>query len=251
MRYLKWTLLCFVILCSVLVLESGVFTKTGESVRSPILLQTTEGDASGTSNASTPPETGLSAGSESASPQIDESVSFTVIQSEENDITIGSPDPESGYKYQIELSSKGAAIKRATFSEFDNRNHKNPEPLNIIMPSIQSNASEVFAMANSEFMFPDYRKQLRLENLYWKSFDPETASDGSVSVRFEATILETNTNQPVIKITKIYTIRKDTFLLDCNITVENLSNSEKKVRFNLTGPAGLDREGCNDGAGES
>ena len=244
MRYIKWTLLAFVISCGVLVLESGILKKSKEDVRYPILLQqTVEEDIQETSDTPASEQPGLSAGSENARPQTEESISFSVLQAEANSITIGSTEPESGYKYQIVLSSTGAAVQKATFSGFDDRSNKNPVPLTIIAPSEQSNVTEVLAMANSEFMFPDYKKQLPLQNLYWQSFEPETSPDGSVSVRFEANIFETDTKIPVIKITKIYTIKKDSYLLDCDITVENLSDSEKKVQFNLNGPSGLDREG--------
>ena len=52
-----------------------------------------------------------------------------------------------------------------------------------------------------------------------------------------------DSNEPVVKITKTYTIRQTDYMLDCNITVENLSDSEQKIRFNLDGPLGLGREG--------
>ena len=243
MRYLKWTVIIFVILCGVLVVESGFFAHSPDNIRYPILLQETTGEpAAETPNA--PALQVLSAGSESNVPQPEESVSFAAQGGEANNITVGSTDKESGYKYEIEFTSKGAAIQRATFSGFnDNRSREKTEKLNIIMPETLSNGSEIFAMANREFMFPDYLIQLPLESLFWKSFGPETLPDGSTSVRFEAVIKDKNTNQPVVKITKIYTIRKGTYLLDCDMTVENLSDSEKKVQFNLGGPSGLDREG--------
>ena len=51
-------------------------------------------------------------------------------------------DANTGFKYQLELSSKGAAIRKVTFSNgpdmqgkatgFDDRDHKNPQPLEIL-----------------------------------------------------------------------------------------------------------------------
>ena len=38
---------------------------------------------------------------------------------ESKSIMLGSTDPKSGFKFQLELTSKGAAIAKATFSEFD------------------------------------------------------------------------------------------------------------------------------------
>ncbi len=244
MRYLKWTVIVFVIYCGVLVVESGMFANASKTVKYPILIQQTTGtDTLETSDVNSAPQAGLSAGSENARPQIDESVSFSAEPGEVNNITIGSNDKDSGYKYQIELSPRGASIRRATFSEFDDRSHGAPVPLDIIMPAARSNNTEVLAMSNMEFMFPDYKKQLRLEDLYWQSFGPDTFEDGSVRVRFEAIIYEKNTKEHVIKITKTYTLKKDSYLLDCDITVENLSDTDKKIQFNLNGPSGLDREG--------
>jgi YidC/Oxa1 family membrane protein insertase len=46
-----------------------------------------------------------------------------------------------------------------------------------------------------------------------------------------------------VKLTKTYKVSPGTYLLDLDITVEHLSTTEQKVRFNLAGPAGLGREG--------
>jgi len=46
-----------------------------------------------------------------------------------------------------------------------------------------------------------------------------------------------------VRLIKTYRIIPGSYLLDCNIAVENLSNIEREVRFNLAGPSGLGREG--------
>jgi YidC/Oxa1 family membrane protein insertase len=43
-------------------------------------------------------------------------------------------------------------------------------------------------------------------------------------------------------VTKTYKVTLDSYLLDCDLTVENLAGSEQKVRFNLVGPVGIGRE---------
>ncbi len=68
-----------------------------------------------TSGTSASLQPGLTAGSENNRPDANESVSFSVEGGEANNITIGSTDPESGYKYQIELSPKGACYKKSHF----------------------------------------------------------------------------------------------------------------------------------------
>ena len=241
MKYLKWTVIAFVIFCGILVAKSGFFTVSPDSLKYPILLQQT--NESEISEANQAPEMGITNAPENAIPQQPaKEGTFSVEHSELKNILLGSTEKNSGYKFQIELTSKGAAIKNATFSEFKNRDRKNPQPLDFISPATQADGTQVLAMANREFMFPDYEKQLHLENLYWQSFEPEINEDGSQSARFEAIITEKNSNQPFIKIIKKYTIRKDSYLLDCDIKVENLSNSSEKVRFNINGPLGPEKE---------
>ncbi len=239
MRYLKWTVIVFVIFCGFLVAKSGFFTVSPETVKYPILLQQT---ISGISGNNETPETSDANAPVNTITQPTKEGTFTVEHSELKKRTIGSTDKNDGYKFQIELTSKGAAIETATFSEFNNRDRKNPQPLDIISPAKHINGTEVLAMANKEFMLPEYGKQLRLENLSWQSFEPVTHEDGSQSARFEAIVLEQNSNQPFIKLIKTYTIRRNSYLLDCDIKVENLSDSKEQIRFNINGPSGIEKE---------
>jgi YidC/Oxa1 family membrane protein insertase len=142
----------------------------------------------------------------------------------------------------LELSSKGAAIRKATFSEYDDCDYKNPQPLVIISPIQERDGGEVLAMASTSFVFVEQQLQLPLDRLEWKSFDAETADDGSQTARFEAVIKNEGTGEPVVKLTKTYKVSRDSYLLDCDVVVENLARAEQKVRFNLAGPGGLGRE---------
>ncbi|MBN1973677.1 MAG: membrane protein insertase YidC [Sedimentisphaerales bacterium] len=240
MKYLKWTVIVFVIVCGILAAESEFFTASPDTVKYPILLQSTEGSNAGEAN--DVPMIGLTAAPENTQPQpVQNPTSFSADPGEENSITIGSPDPNSGYKFQLELFSKGAAIKRATLSEFEDRDKKN-QRLDIITPAAQSNGTEVLAMANSKLALFNYQTQLNLDNLYWHLAGQESLPDGSQQVRFDLIIKETNANQPVIKIIKTYTIKKDNYLIDCGITFENLANTEEKVGFSLNGLSGIKKE---------
>jgi YidC/Oxa1 family membrane protein insertase len=158
-------------------------------------------------------------------------------------VTLGSTDPNSGFKFELELTSKGAAISTATLSEFDNRD---PDPeerqkLVILSPVKLPDDSEVLSMSNKEFVFVQQQLQLPLDKLYWQSFDIQFLQDGSQTARFEATIKGDN-GSPVIKLIKTYKVIPDSFLLDCELTIENLTSTEQKVRFNLTGPLGIGKE---------
>ncbi len=166
---------------------------------------------------------------------------FSADSSAARSVALGSMDPNSGFKFQLGLSSRGAAIRTATFSEFDDRDYKNPQPLVILSPVRQFDGSEMLAMANREFVFVEQGLLLRLNELDWRSFDVVKAVDGSQTARFEAVIKDA-ADEPVIRLIKTYKIFVGSYHLDCDVTVENLSDAEQKVRFNLAGPVGIGRE---------
>ncbi|MHC4497972.1 MAG: hypothetical protein ACYS21_02520, partial [Planctomycetota bacterium] len=152
-------------------------------------------------------------------------------------------DPDTGFKFQLELSSKGAAIENATFSDgdgkgFDDRDPKDPQPLVMLSPV----SIDVLSMANREFVLVGQQRQLDLWRLHWRNSRVDKGDDGSQTARFEA-IVETTDGEAVAKLIKTYKVSMGSYLLDFGLTVENLSNSEQKVRFNLAGPVGIGREG--------
>ena len=231
----------FVVLCSVLVIESGLFASSSAGRQAPcILLQQTTG---GENNQTTKPPA-----SKNASLQAVEAVRFDAYDAEAKTVVLGAEDPntedpKTGFKFQLELSSKGAGIKKATFSDgngkgFDDRDYKNPRPLVILSPV----GSELMSMANRAFVFVPQKLLLSLDRLHWESFDVVKGADGSQTTRFEA-VIKTSAGQPVIKLVKTYKVVPGSYLLYIDLTVENLSDSGQKVRFNLAGPMGLGREG--------
>jgi len=178
---------------------------------------------------------------------------FTADHAPAKTVILGAADPETedhetGFKFQLELSSKGAAIRKATFSNglhngrrsgFDDRDYKDPQPLVILSPV----NGAVLSMANTDFVFVQQQLKLRLNGLHWESFGVEKDYiDGSQTARFEALIKVKDTGEPVIKLTKTYKVVPGSYLLDCSLTVENLSASEQPVRFGLAGPVGIGRE---------
>jgi len=235
MRYLTLVVIGFVVLCGWMVLDSGFFECQGVNC---ILLQSTTGN-----------ENSAAANAPSEEPPrmtADNSVTFGADSAIDKSVTIGSVDPNSGYNFELELTSLGAAIKRATFSGFDDRDYKNPQPLEILSPIYQADGSEILSMANAGFqndVLVQQKLALPLQKLHWKSLGAEKAADGSQTARFETTIKIQDTNEQVLKLIKTYTIIPGSYLMECNITVENLSGTQQKVRFNLSGPGGLGREG--------
>jgi len=170
-----------------------------------------------------------------------DTVHFGADSAPAGSVTLGSTDPRSGFKFELELSSKGAAINKATFSEFDDCDYKNPKPLVILSPVKLPDDSEVLSMANTDFVFFQQQLKLALDRLHWRSYGVERDYDGSQTVRFEA-IIKTLAGEPVVRLIKTYKVSVGSYLLDCEETIENLSAAEQKVQFNLMGPVGIGRE---------
>jgi YidC/Oxa1 family membrane protein insertase len=253
MRYLTLVVIGFVVLCGWMVLESGFFDCRGPNSGACILLQST-----------TDNENGVAANAPSEEPPriaADDTVTFGADSAQASTVILGATDPHTenantGFKYRLELSSKGAAIRKVTFSNgpdmqgkatgFDDRDYKNPQPLEVLSPIYQADGSEILSMANAGFQndaLVQQKLELPLHKLHWKNLGVEKAGDGSQTARFEATIKIQDTNEQVLKLTKTYKIIPASYLMECKITVENLSDTQQKVRFNLSGPGGLGREG--------
>jgi len=234
MRYLTLIVVGFVIFCGWLVVESGLFECPALNSETCILLQSTTGNKN-SGAAKAPAE-------KNARLEEADFANFSATGGLEKSVTLGSVDPNSGFTFQLELSSKSAAIRKVTFSGFNDRDHKDPQPLVIISPVQERDGSEILAMANREFVLVEQGWQFALDKLSWKSSDFTTSENGSQTARFEATIKVQGTNEPVFKLIKTYKVVPGSYLLYCDIAVENLSDVGQKVRFNLTGPGGLGRE---------
>jgi YidC/Oxa1 family membrane protein insertase len=223
-------MICFLALCGWLVAECGVFQSGCPAAEPCILLQrTTNDESAATADAVVPEDTRLEAA---------QVVRFAADPAAERTVTLGSTDPNSGFEFELDLTSRGAAIRRAIFSKFDDRDYKDPKPLVVLAP-----VEDEFSLANREFIFVEQQVQLPLQRLNWTSSGVPKSEDGSQVASFEAVIKIWETNEPVIRLTKTYKISMGSYLLDCDVTVENLSADAQKVRFSLTGALGIGREG--------
>lgn len=138
MRYMILVVAGFCLFCGWLVVESGLFDDSSQIGRNIILLQ----NVTANEDLEIPNVTV----SESEQPQASDSIKFTADNASARTITLGAKDPmtedpDGGFRFQLELSTKGAAIRKATFSNgnnngFDDRDYKNPQPLVIILSLI-------------------------------------------------------------------------------------------------------------------
>jgi len=235
-KILGLIIVVFVVFCGVLVFESGLFKSNCKQKPGCILLQQTAEENNSKVAVKEIEE-------ESYQLKAPEFAGFGADNAAAKTLQLGSTDAESGFKFELELSTKGAAVRKATFSEFNDRDPNDPQPLTLLSPVQLTDGSELLSMANKNFVFVNRKLQLPLGQLHWQSGYVEKKSDGSQSTSFEAIIKDNATGKPVVKLTKTYRVVPDSYQVDCSLTVENLSVQEQKVRFDLTGPLGLAREG--------
>jgi YidC/Oxa1 family membrane protein insertase len=238
----------FVVFCGGLVVQSGLFEPSGSAqagiANRCILLQQKAGQ-------------GEPAGPNEPSPRAQrlEAADFTDFSATggpAKSVILGAKDPKTedpdvGFKLQLELSSKGAAIRKATFSNgnnngFDDRDYQNPQPLALLHPVRLGDGSEILSMANTELLLVQQNRQFALDKLSWESFDVETAADAAQTARFQVVINDPG-GQPMLKLVKTYRLSVGSYLVESNLIVENLSGSEQQLRLNLVGPTGISREG--------
>ncbi|MGA2323623.1 MAG: membrane protein insertase YidC [Sedimentisphaerales bacterium] len=220
----------FCLLCGGLVVQSGFFSHTNSNPC--ILLQNT------TTDGNSAPKV---AAAETPALQPAPQPGFSAVGGNPKTITLGSLDPNTGFKFMLDLTSRGAAIDKATLSEFDDRDHKNPQPLAMLSPTVNLDGTPAFSMA-SRTLTLDNQLQFSLDKLDWITSDIETSQNGPQIARFEAIIKNKTTGQPAIKLIKTYRVTPKIYDLDCDLTVENLSSDEHKIQFELTGPAGIKRD---------
>lgn len=230
-------LVCFALFCSVLVFQSGVFCEPESGCGRMISL------AGETAPVETSP---FEEASEVVKPSV-KAPTYTAIQAKRKIVTMGSDDPASGFKFELEMINKGAAIASVTLNEFDDRNREDPQKFVLLMPVKNGAGGNVYSYANSVFKISD-SKPLDLSLLQWDCSDVITGADGSESVVFSTMILEKEDPSKkggvdAIKLTKTYRIVRESYDVECVFDVENLSGESVKARFAMQGPAGIKREG--------
>jgi YidC/Oxa1 family membrane protein insertase len=171
----------------------------------------------------------------SSSPKPADTAEITAANAEEKTFTLGSVLKTDPYKLEIVLTTKGAALVSATLRDYDNRNRKNLQPLELL-----NSVNTTNSMESARLLLPELGKAFPLNRLNWTSSGIDKKADGSEEISFYAIILKNNSE--LIKLTKTYTLRPENYLLDCTVTLANLSNAEIKTSFNMLGPAGISKE---------
>lgn len=157
----------------------------------------------------------------------------------EQTVVLGSVDPADGYKFQVQLTGTGAALARATLSEFDNRNREDPQPLVLLTEPADS---EVRTLSVDTFELLG-RQEFPLGVLRWHAGSKQVDDDGTQSVTFTA-VLRDNAGRDAFRFTKTYRVRRDSYDVEWDLAVENLCDVQLKTFLTVQGPAGLAQEGA-------
>ena len=215
----------FCLLCGWLVLESGALQNPRPSSGPadfgprqgglPLLQQTTD---------TVKPPSAETSAPVTPAPQLQiEAPAYFAVGGDGKSVPVGSLDPNSGFRYQLVLHTKGAAVKTATFSGFDDRDREDPKPLVFLSPVELGNGSVQLPLSNKEFYLDE--RPLPLDRLNWKSLGSKVDQDGSQTASFEVLLVDAS-DTPVLKLTKTYRVAPETYLLDCTLKAENLTTGQ-------------------------
>ncbi len=187
---------------------------------------------------------------------------------------IGALDPRNDYEFQVELTSRGAAINTVKLSEYfetDLDKHafnkdpdsylqkrmENPEKYkghySILNPVASGGKSHLpLATKSITVKLPDQEKGtvFKLDKLPWLVHEkPTVSADGkSQSASFKFTLYRSKTSEealenPILRVIKTYVVSKGDYSIAVSLKLENLSDMPLKVSLNQMGPSGLQREG--------
>jgi YidC/Oxa1 family membrane protein insertase len=170
-------------------------------------------------------------------------------------------DPDK-YKFMVIMTNRGAAVQSVFLSEFEARGHTGAaealsadassdarvvHPLTLLSPL--SNGKDVYSLANTNLWIAPIEaegfgsKSFPLDKLLWKLI----AADRNTA-QFEAVLNDADSGEPMLKVVKSYRIAPNSYELDCQIGVENLSSSIFKIQMQMQGPGGIAREGIRQDA---
>jgi YidC/Oxa1 family membrane protein insertase len=218
----------YLIICAALIFSSGIFSKQQNTQKGILTLaaETNLPDSSKLPEIASLPDIPVSTSE------------ITAANAEEKIFTLGSAGPvenNNPYKLELALTTKGAAVMSAKLRDYDNRDCKNPQPLELLSTIETANT-----LASTKLLLPDLGKAFPLDRLDWQSSGVIKNADGSEKISFYATILKDN--RELIKLTKIYTLRPEDYLLNCDIILTNLGNSEIKTSLDTLGSVGISKE---------
>ncbi|MFW6065238.1 MAG: YidC/Oxa1 family insertase periplasmic-domain containing protein, partial [Planctomycetota bacterium] len=181
---------------------------------------------------------------------------------------IGSRDPRSGYTFELELTSEGAAVNTATLSqyfvtvddkqlwekspeEYETKRRENPEKYQghyeLLNPVSHGKVKHLsYATGNLTVRAAGMPEvTVDLAKLPWRiSSESETDDEDVQSVAFVYSLAYGTPSdfEKILRVTKTYAVRKEDYALELSLAVENLSERDIEVSLTQAGPTGVPRE---------
>ena len=207
--------------------------------------------------------------------QAEDTLEIYAGESPERLVNLGSLDPRSGYKFQAELSSRGAAIRRLKLSEHfatvSDKRLYNAGPDNyerirlqdpdkykghyaLLAPVGQDGQSQQLALATGRLRLsiegesrPIANNPLDLSKWNWSCVSadlPEGKTDCQTAV-FEIVLHAGATEldaRPLLRVRKTYSLSKTDYSVDVRLTLENLSQQQLELTVEQAGATGISKE---------
>lgn len=182
---------------------------------------------------------------------------LSAVNGTEETVTLGAlyetckrtDDPDK-YKFQIELTTRGAAINTVTLSEFDNRDPDDPQPFILLKPISASASEEVYSLASRGLRIVEEESEtfpaqsFPLQKLNWTL----TEHDQNSAV-FEALLGQVENKdgqqvltQPRIRLQKTYRIEPGSYDLTCELTMQNLTGLGVQTNVEVQGTGRMKKE---------
>ncbi|NJL31760.1 MAG: hypothetical protein HC898_09075 [Phycisphaerales bacterium] len=147
---------------------------------------------------------------------------------------IGSNDPALGYKAQYHLSPYGAGIWWTTLTDYQYRPLAQ-EPYAILKDQLPNgDKTHIYHLAARSITVNGYRYELA--TVAWELVQGDTKSMNQAVYR--VTLVDAE-NQPVLEITRTFTLDQNSYDLRCVHTLANRSGQPLVVRFEQNGPSDI------------
>ena len=142
--------------------------------------------------------------------------------------TLGSVDPERGYRMQIRLANQGASIREIELTDF--RGEDRQGPLRLVAVPEYEDGSFLLGLKGSGTSF---------EERNWEMLPPETRADGTETIQFRTVLPERE-----LVVSKSFSLKKESYIIGLDIGVQNTGERSKEVTYRLGGPHGFVLEGA-------
>lgn len=244
------SLVLFAGACGVLVWQTGIFSGANGII--PLAAEVNTTDAALPVQAAETPAAQQPQMAASTPP-----LTFAAISGKPQTVTLGQvyddikrTDEATRYKFKVELSTLGAAIRTAELSEFSDLKAKDPKPLKILNPitngkSAYSMACESLYIVRQGQSFSSTGLAFPLDKLNWQLVEQGQDKAVFAAELGDVKIIDgkQQMTSPLLRITRTYTVQPGSYDLISDIQYENLSSESIRVQMNLSGPAGIPHEG--------